>query len=454
MCKRQSSSLLIKLTAALVVLLSACPSGVPGEQPSTGGGAGGGGASGSTGGGAGSTGGGALKGSGGGQTETPPDAGTPVDTVSDSGTPGPSPDGGTGERPVADRILFFFVPHGIDPTKFLPKGSDKDFTLSPLMKALEPYKSKLTIVDRLKAAAFPAACQGYSYFSFGPFFAGTAKVAPFPNVSIEGTCVPTSASIDQLLAKELSSGTKYTSIHLDVFTQPKPDRFLFETEAISFAGDDNPTPVFKDPKPLIDEVLSSNGPASVVAAFTKLRAARMVFTEPLDSLKDYKSLARLNLDVALAALQGDLTRVAVVQLGMNRRFSWLRGTPALGIGSVAHDGSQYNVSINDVHEWALGEFAYLLGQLESTKESDGSTMLDHTLVVWVTESGRAGLHELDNIPAIVAGNAPERLTQGQALKATGTQLDLFLTLAKALGSKATTFGDPKHNAKPIAEMLK
>jgi hypothetical protein len=50
-------------------------------------------------------------------------------------------------------------------------------------------------------------------------------------------------------------------------------------------------------------------------------------------------------------------------------------------------------------------FAHLLDRLAATPESDGGTLLDHTLVESGTEVGVGSDHRIDNVPFVVAGGA-------------------------------------------------
>ncbi len=444
----QSRSLL-KLAAALCVVLTGCPSGTPAEQPPANGITGGAGGGNGT-----PTGGGGPTGSGGGQGETPPepdttaDAGTPVDTQPDSGMPGEVPDAGPVQRPIADRILFFYVPHGVDPIKFLPTGTGKDFTLSPLMKALEPYKSKLTIVQGQKSPKPPGKCRGPAHYGPGTYFSGTAKVGISLPDELADICVPVSPTIDQAIAQEFGQKNRYPSLNFGIFTAPAfADAVRYQREAASYVQEDKPTVTVTDPKALIDDVLASKGSPEAREAFLKLQSARAALGSTLNASQHYRLLARLDLDLAVQAFRADLSRVAFVHFSM---YTSSAATPSLLFASHSDSAEGFYV----VHEWFLAEYAHVLEQLASTREADGSTMLDHTLVVWVTETGERLSHEQKDIAAIVAGNASGRLNQGQVVTVNGFQVDLFLTLAKALGSKATTFGDPALNAKPIAEMLK
>jgi hypothetical protein len=50
------------------------------------------------------------------------------------------------------RLLIFYTPWGTSYPEWWPTGSDRDFTMSPMMQALEPYKSDLIVVSGLTNA--------------------------------------------------------------------------------------------------------------------------------------------------------------------------------------------------------------------------------------------------------------------------------------------------------------
>ena len=59
-------------------------------------------------------------------------------------------------------------------------------------------------------------------------------------------------------------------------------------------------------------------------------------------------------------------------------------------------------------------FAYLLEQLDSIPEGDG-TVLDHTAVVWISELG-TGAHDLHDPPVVIGGGGGAGLRTGQYLR--------------------------------------
>ena len=83
---------------------------------------------------------------------------------------------------------------------------------------------------------------------------------------------------------------------------------------------------------------------------------------------------------------------------------------------------------------------HLLQTLASVPEGDG-TMLDNTLVLWLSEFGDGDGHASNNLPTVLAGNVCGRLNKGQHLDHTGRSVgDLNTTILNGLGFDDQTFG--------------
>ena len=103
-----------------------------------------------------------------------------------------------------------------------------------------------------------------------------------------------------------------------------------------------------------------------------------------------------------------------------------------------------------------------MGLLAGTREADGSTLLDNTLVVWCGQLG-GGDHSVDHLPYILAGKMQGAVTPGRYVLYPRTptsatpQLsqgpahnDFFVTLANLMGVTTSTFGNPSVCKGPLA----
>jgi hypothetical protein len=107
-------------------------------------------------------------------------------------------------------------------------------------------------------------------------------------------------------------------------------------------------------------------------------------------------------------------------------------------------------AMTDLGVWYAKLFASLLGELDGVVEGNG-TLLDHTLVVWLTELGTP-THEHNDVFSLVAGGS--FFKQGRYVRYPRTlqnplknkpllgpaQNRLFVSLLQAMGQKAESFG--------------
>jgi hypothetical protein len=106
-----------------------------------------------------------------------------------------------------------------------------------------------------------------------------------------------------------------------------------------------------------------------------------------------------------------------------------------------------------VNRWEHSLVAYLLHQLKSRQEGDG-TLLDNTVVLCLNEFG-AETHVHTDMPYIVAGGGGGTLQKGQWLQYSGAPHNrLLLSVMRAFGIQDQTFGDPLFcTGGPLPELL-
>jgi hypothetical protein len=163
------------------------------------------------------------------------------------------------------------------------------------------------------------------------------------------------------------------------------------------------------------------------------------------------TIARAQIKNLAMALACDLTRVATLQFTNYHgpQFPWL------GLG-IPGSYSDWHALIHrdggvrpDRDPMAFAGFKYysdqvalLLNELESFDEG-GTSLLDHTLVLWISEYGDGGAHNTDDIPVVLAGGLGGAVRTGQHLSFSGqnrTTNDLFVTLLNLFGGTDTQFG--------------
>ena len=148
---------------------------------------------------------------------------------------------------------------------------------------------------------------------------------------------------------------------------------------------------------------------------------------------------RVMYDLIAAALETDSTRVITYRQPVG---TLLKG---LGINVAPHDMSHYQpgerMEASKKRDAKQSELlAGFLDRLAARKEPDGTSLLDHTTVVY--GSNIRSIHYLDNCPTLVAGGGSGiRLGEHVVVPDKTPLANLWLTLLRGSGVKAERHGD-------------
>jgi hypothetical protein len=145
-------------------------------------------------------------------------------------------------------------------------------------------------------------------------------------------------------------------------------------------------------------------------------------------------------DIIVAALQTDATRVFTYRQPVGSLLS------SLGIRMSAHTMSHYDpgprMDASQARDQKQSELlAYFIDRLKATKEPDGSSLFDHTVLSY--GSNISSRHDLFNCPAIISGGGARlKLGQHVVLPDPRTPLcNLWLTLLRGAGIPVESHGD-------------
>ena len=171
--------------------------------------------------------------------------------------------------------------------------------------------------------------------------------------------------------------------------------------------------------------------------------------EPKPGLAGREEIA-LMYDVIVAAIQTDSTRVLTYRQPVTTLLT------SLGMKTEAHTMSHYHGRPGDVVEssrqrdLAQSELlAGLIAKLKTTKEPDGSSLFDHTTVVYGSNI-RTG-HSLDNCPTLITGRGAGVKLGENIVVTKGTPLsNAWLALLQGSGVAAESFGD---STGPLREII-
>ena len=160
--------------------------------------------------------------------------------------------------------------------------------------------------------------------------------------------------------------------------------------------------------------------------------------EPAEKIAGHEEI-KVMYDLLAAALQTDSTRVITYRQPVGALLT------GLGINVAPHDMSHYQpgerMQASQKRDAKQSELlAGLLDHLASIREADGSSLLDHTTVVY--GSNIRSIHYLDNCPTLVAGGgAGIRLGEHIVLPDHTPLANLWLTLLQGSGVNVQSHGD-------------
>jgi len=395
------------------------------------------------------------------------------------------------------RFIVVHVPEGM--WSGAPRPAAGASSLGGMLSKLEPYRSKLTVLNGLNMKSR----------DFGPGGDGHHRGVPHMLTGTEMLDEGNAGgiSIDQKIAAAIGGSSKHKSLQFavrivygDTNSRPfwsAPGRVVpamqdpWEAYSRIFAGFvPTATPTAAAPKPDLRKSALDNSIKEVGALRGRLNVndrermdsyqeslrdiERRLQTTPLPapascsqptlgsktdfaSEANYPAIGKLQTDLMVAALQCGQTRVASLQWGNSNdqcRYAFLPGVNTLG-HDMAHNtgdcdpGGSKKLIVTD---WYAGQFAYLLGKLQSIPEGGGN-MLDNTVVLWVSEFSDCNGHAANNLMWLLMGNANGYFKQGRVLNVTGRGTnDLHASIQNAFGISDSIFGNAKYCAGPIPEL--
>jgi len=152
-------------------------------------------------------------------------------------------------------------------------------------------------------------------------------------------------------------------------------------------------------------------------------------------------------DLMVAALQTDSTRVITYRQPVGTLLT------SLGIKVAPHDMSHYTpgdrMDASQKRDAVQSELlAGFLDKLKATKEPDGTSLFDHTVLTY--GSNIRTIHYLDNCPTLIAGGAAGLKLGQHVVAPKNTPLcNLWLTIINGFGIKSDRHGDSTGVVKEI-----
>lgn len=375
---------------------------------------------------------------------------------------------------------------GFDADKFKDQKRHKNVPgiypvqLTETMQPLAPHTSDISLVtglDRTYQNGQDVHAQGASCY--------LTSVSPV-QAAERGMAHPNGRTLDQVIGDQVGHATIFRTLEISCngYTAGKED-FYFDN--ISWYGPDRVAPSIKDPKKLYDRLFMADSYRTHVTDVTDLLLAdaktlskklghddretlgnfmemirdvevriaklqKLVGSAdvriPKDEILPRGEYIRLQADLMLLALQMGITNVATFMVGPER---W--EAPMLYEGvfdkPVGHHVMTHNQKdegykgVQKIDTFHMQQYAYVLKRMKEIKESDGTSLLDNSLVTYGAGLGDGSTHQFFDLPLIVAGTSQGQIKQGRFIQCKGGTLNsnMWLTLAKLMGLKMDQYAD-------------
>lgn len=360
------------------------------------------------------------------------------------------------------RAGFIYVPHGAILPQWTPIGDGVDFKFSRILKPLEPFRDRVTVVTGCAINAENGHAISNSMWLNG--------VKP-----AHGTEIRSGTTVDQLIAAKIGQDTTYPSLELATEDHSAElgscggDYACAYMNTISWRNPTTPNPMELNPRVVFERLFGGDAATAeerlarlkdnlslldgITASAKDLSRGldprdRARLTDYLDNVREierriaqsekknresdlaapdtpvgipdsFEEHAKLMFDLWALAFQGDITRVTTFM--MARELS-TRTYPQVGVAEGHHPVSHHqnvpeqiekHAKINTYH---VSLFAGFLEKLRNSPDGDGS-ILDHSMILYGSGMSNGNVHSHDILPAVIVGGAAGRLKGNRHVKA-------------------------------------
>jgi Protein of unknown function (DUF1552) len=391
-------------------------------------------------------------------------------------------------------------PYGASQFLWNPEKVGRDFDLSKgSLSPLEPFRDYLTIVSntdaRMAEAQSPAEVGGDHFRSSAVMYTHA-----HPKLT-EGSDVRVGTSLDQLYVQRFGKDTPVPSMQISIEPVDQSGGCAYGyacvyTDTISWAAEDTPLPMVRDPRVLFEQLFGAGGTPEqraqrratdrsildmLLGQMNGLRAelgsadrqrldqyatnlreieqriqrieARNTSGEeralpgaPAGVPDSWEEHVKLMFDLQLQAFVSDTTRVFSFKFG---RDGSGRVYPASGIDTGFHNASHHGATearireFGEVNKFHVSVLPYFLEKLKATMEGEAS-LLDKTVIMYGSPMANGNVHNHRNCPFIMLGKGNGALTGGVHLKAADNtpMANVMLSVMHKMGmDDMKSFGD-------------
>ncbi len=416
------------------------------------------------------------------------EAGLPSLLRAAAATPGVPLGATPGGLPV--RMAFVTLPNGMHQGNWWPVADAPEFTLGQTMAPLTALKSSLQVVGGLNHENATAGNDGGGdHARANATFLTGARARKTDSADIH-----LGVSIDQAVAQRVGHLTRFSSLELSCETERRSGACDTGYSCayqynVSWQSATTPMAYESNPRLVFERLFGAGSPAERQQNFAQLQAAQQSvldvvmddarslgrqlgrrdqqkLDEYLTSVRDlerriqhmesfgplpdpqidapagvpadYGEHMDLMFDLLTLAFQTDSTRIATLILaadGTNRAFPQI-GVPEGHHFCSHHQGKQELIDkVALIDRYYMEHFARFLTKLQQTKDADGRSILDNSMIVYGCGNADGNRHTHENLPILLAGGGGGSLNPGRYTKMGGQPAtNLFLSMADRMGA--------------------
>jgi len=399
-----------------------------------------------------------------------------------------------GQAPTpGPRLGFVYVPHGAIMNRWTPATTGRGFEFNDILKALEPYRDRLSIVSGLHHRA----ADSTAVHSLSPT-TWLSGVRPKPTQGVDALAGVTA---DQVAAQAIGQETVLPSMelatedHSGLIGACDRDFGCIYMNTLSWRTPTSPMPMEINPRKAFERMFGQGG--SIESRMRRQQEDRSILDTLggqatglkstlgphdqakldlyLESVREierrleraeaqmnrnpdlvipeapagipfvYEDHVGMMFDLLKLAFEADITRVFTFM--MAREIS-NRTYPQVGVAE-GHHAVSHHANRPEKIEWCariqtyhVGLFAKFLEQLDATADGDGS-LLDHSLLLYGSNMSNSNAHDHYPLPNVVVGGGRGRHNGGQHVKAEDhtPMTNLILTLLHKSDVPLESLGD-------------
>ena len=369
----------------------------------------------------------------------------------------------------AKRMAVVTVPFGMVVDKFHPTEAGADYQLTPTLEPLRELKNDFTVFSNFDHDVRGGHAANHALLSG----VKSTERAAYPDGNL---------TVDQRAAELVGHNTRFpslvfwrtgmsytrTGVRVPAIEKPSDAfRLLFvnETEEqkkfnrASVKSSGSILDVIREDARRLKPALGAADQQKLEEYFTsireterKLELAKDWIDRPKPAVKDSKmkkvgdgsrdnqtggNQIEIWLDLMFLALQTDSTRVLTMSV---KNGNWGLDDVTDSYHTLSHHGQREDKlsQLKIIEEHLMQNFARFISRLKSTRQPDGSSLLDSTQILFGSGLGSGSRHSNTNLPIILAGGGWKH---GQHLDGQRAQplCNLYLSMLQRMGAEQAYF---------------